>query len=192
MKRLLVPLLFAVCLSTSATASVAPSQDVATRILTKLRQLDLLNQILPVLLTKEQLAKLLPVIEKAREASKATERIELDELKKLEAKLDADIKDAKEKGLVTAKERTSEYTRVLAALRKVREIMVNDQLETVLKSVEETLDEGQIKAATNSIQNPGDKESKLTDRDKLRRWVGAVLLDPLSYDLLLDLKKKGG
>ncbi|MBS1713839.1 MAG: hypothetical protein JST30_05825 [Armatimonadetes bacterium] len=192
MRRLFVPLLFAVCLVSPALPSGPPEQDVASRILVKLRQLDLLNQILPVLLTKEQLGKLLPVIEKAREASKATERIELDELKKLEPKVDSDLKDAKEKGLVTAKEKTTEYLRVLAALRKVREIMVNEQLETVLKAVEETLDEGQIKAATNSIQNAGDKESKVTDRDKLRRWVGAVLLDPLAYDLLLELKKKGG
>jgi len=192
MKRLLLPLLLTLCLAAPAYSAEPPEQDVASRILVKLRQLDLWNQILPVLMTKEQLSKLLPVIEKAREASKATEKIELDELKKLEAKLDGDLKDAKEKGLVTAKEKTTEYQRVLLALSKVREIMVKEQIETVLKSVEETLDEGQIKAATNSIQVAGDKESKLTDRDKLRRWVGAVLLDPLAYDLLLDLKKKGG
>lgn len=179
-----------------AAFSLAPAafaQDDASRILGKIRHLDILNQILPVLMTTDQIKKILPSVEKARAAEKATEKDELTAMKAMEAKLDEALKDARTKGLVASKELTAEVTTLLGEFQKKRALMILTQNEAVLKTVEETLDEGQIKAAANSIKAPDDKENKLTDRDKLRRWVRGVLMDPMSYDILVEMSRgKGG
>lgn len=181
----------AACLVSFATASptVLPADD-ASRILNKMRQVDLLNQILPVLMTTEQLGKLLPAVEKARSAAIELEKKELERMKKFETKLDPAIKDAKEKGQVPSSELQDEIKAILKEFQQNRTIMVLEQNEAVLKAVEETLDAGQIKAATNSLSVPKGDTSKPSDRERLRRWVRAVLMDPLSYDLLVDLSKK--
>ena len=172
----------------SSTAAFA--QDEATKVLNKMRQVDLLNQILPVLMTQEQLQKLLPPVERSRKATRDLERDELAAMKKLESKLDAAIKEAKDKNQVPPAELQTEIFRLLSTFKKNRALMVLEQNEAVLKAVEENLDEGQIKAATNALSLPSSDGEKLTDRAKLGRWVRAVLMDPLAYDLLVDLSRK--
>lgn len=181
---LLLPV-FALTLLASTSVN---AQDDATKILNKMRRVDLLNQILPVLMTPEQLQKLLPPIEAARKAKNDIERSELTEMKKLEAELDAAIKEAKEKSQVPSSQLQTKIFTLLKILENNRKAMVNEQNEAVLKAVEENLDEGQIKAATNSLTLPDGQ--KLSDRAKLSHWVRAVLMDPLSYDLLVELSRK--
>lgn len=181
----------AACLTSVAMAKpTLTTADDASRILNKMRQVDLLNQILPVLMTSEQLVKLLPAVEKARSAAIEMEKKELDRMKKIEAKLDLAVKDAKEKGQVPPSELQDEIKAVLKEFQQNRTVMVLEQNEAVLKAVEETLDAGQIKAATNSLSVAKGDASKPSDRERLRRWVRAVLMDPQSYDLLVDLSKK--
>lgn len=168
----------------------ANAQDVASRVLMKMRQVDLLNQMLPVLMTKEQVQKLLGPVEKARNAEKAIEKDELEQLKKIESKLDAAIKEAKEKQQVPPGELQTEIFKTLKGFQLKRAEMVIEQNEAVLKAVEETLDEGQIKAASNALSVPEKEGEKMASRDKLRRWVRIVLMDPLSYDLLVELSRK--
>lgn len=182
----LLPLLAA----TWFLAPVARAEDDASRVLVKMRQLDLLNQMLPVLMTKEQVQKLLGPVEKARNAEKAIQKTELEQLKKIEAKLDAAIKDAKENQRIPPTELQTEVFKTLTGFQKARAEMIIEQNEAVLKAVEETLDEGQIKAASNALSLPTKDGETLTSRDKLRRWVRGVLMDPLSYDLLVELSRK--
>jgi len=171
-------------------APFANAQDDATKILGKMRQVDILNLILPVLMTPEQIQKLLLPIERARKAVKDIEKAELVEMKKIEGKLDLAIKEAKEKSLVPSSEVQKDIVKLLTTFSLVRSLMEAEQNEAVLKVVEESLDEGQIKSATNSLTFSGSGGVKLSDRAKLGRWVRAVLLDPVAYDLLIELSRK--
>lgn len=178
---------FAVALLTPVSAL---AQDEATKVLVKMRQIDLLNQILPVLMTSEQLQKLLGPVEKARKAERDIEKAELVELKKMNDKLDTALKEAKEKSQVPSTELQAEIFKMLKGFQAKRLEMTIEQNEAVLKAVEESLDEGQIKAASNALTLPTKEGEGMTSRDKLRRWVRAVLMDPLSYDLLVELSRK--
>lgn len=185
-----------VVLATLGLAALSPTvafaQDDGSKITAKMRQLDLLNQILPVLMTPQQINKILPAIEKSRQADKKQLAHELEEMKKIEPKLDAALKDAREKNLVPSKEFQLEVIALLKKLQKERAIMILEQNEAVMKAVEETLDDGQIKAAANAITIPDENNEKLQDRARLSRWVRAVLMDPQAYDLLVELSRKPG
>jgi hypothetical protein len=190
---------FFVCLGLAVAtvvclAQTQPAPVEADRILMKIRELDLLNQILPVLMKPEQIKKILPALEKAREAEKRIQKDEVAVLKKLEPTLDPALASAKDKGQVPTRETLNEMFGALRDLRTRRLVMVAEQSENVLKTVEETLDAGQIKAAANSLDpkigHEGMDVTKLSDRDKLRTWVRIVLMDPAAYGLLVDLSRK--
>ena len=187
------------CLLLSLTSPLALAQSQsstaeADRVLLKIRELDLLNQILPVLMRGDQIKKILPALEKAREAERRIQKDELSELKGIEATLDPALAAAKDKGQVPTRETLNVMFGALRDMRTKRLLMVAEQSENVLKAVEETLDEGQIKAAANSLDprigHEGMDVSKLSDRDKLRTWVRIVLMDPTAYGLLVELSRK--
>lgn len=167
----------------------AKADDEAGRILLKVRQLDLLNQMLPVLMTPEQIQKILPSLEKARSADTTNQKAELEAMKKLEAKIDGGIKDAKEKKLVPSKELVADVIKMMAGFQKQRALMILRQSEAVVQVVSATLDQGQIKAAANALPYLDDPENKLTDEMKLGRWVRSVLMDPVAYDILVEMSK---
>lgn len=183
---------FLMSVSVLSAPRVAVAQDDATKIMVKMRQLDILNQILPVLMTPQQINKILPAIERSRAAEKKLQASELDQLKKMESKIDPALKDAREKNLVPSKELQTEVILLLKKLSKDRALMILEQNEAVVKAVEETLDEGQIKAAANAITIPDAEVGKLQDRARLSRWVRAVLMDPIAYDILVELSRKSG
>jgi len=156
---LLLPVLAAVL----TVAPIARADDEAGRILVKVRQLDLLNQIVPVLMTADQIKKLLPAIEKSRAAEQVIQKDELAAMKKLEARVDSAIKEAKEKSLVPSREFQAEVIATFQLFTKNRAAMISEQNDLVLKAVEESLDQGQIKAEpTRSLSLQPTQRSRLT------------------------------
>ncbi len=160
-------------------------------ILGKMRTMELTNQILPLLLTKEQLRDLLPPIEKARLAVKQAQAEEFGVLKTYEAKLDAAIKDALEKGQIPGRAMLIEMNRVLTALSMKRRAIADENVATVLAAVDKVMNVGQRKAAANSLDpklfDPTLKVEEMKETDKVRFFVGEILLDPLAYDILVKL-----
>ena len=160
-------------------------------ILGKMRTMELTNQILPLLLTKEQLRDLLPPIEKARLAVKQAQAEEFGVQKTYEAKLDAAIKDALEKGQIPGRAMLIEMNRVLTALSMKRRAIADENVATVLAAVDKVMNVGQRKAAANSLDpklfDPTLKVEEMKETDKVRFFVGEILLDPLAYDILVKL-----
>lgn len=159
----------------------------------KIKKMDLINQLLPVLLTPEQLKKILPVVEKARKAETDQLVREADLLKKLEPSLDKAISEATKTKKTVPIETMTKASSTLKAIRVSRNVMVDQQITATLSVVKSTLDEGQKKAAANSLPVgnfwPGKKSEEVSQDEKLRAWVKYVLLDPGSYDLLLALSR---
>lgn len=172
----------------------SPAQQKADQVLVKARKVDLLNQILPALMTKDQIGKLLPVIEKARQAVREVEEKERSELGALEPKLDAAIREALEKNLVPSRDVLNNAYATFQMMQMRRQSIVSQNVEAVLKVIEDTWNAGQRKAAAQALKpeafDPTLDSSKMTDEQKLRFYVRVILLDPLAYDLLIKLREK--
>lgn len=175
------------------TPAYAGQNQRAAQIGDKIRQVDLLNQILPVLMTKEQIRKILPSVDRARQAEKDLAAKELQMMKSKEAAIDAAIKEGKTGKMVPSAALLKDLSNMYVAFTAARKIMTAQSLEMVRKAMRANLNSGQIKAAANALNpklfNPEADVSKMTEDQKLDMWIQLVMLDPLAYDLLLDLSK---
>ncbi len=163
------------------------------QILIKMRKLDLMNQMLPLLLTKDQMRKILPAVEKGRQAVREQEKLEFDYLRKLEPKVDEALKEAEDKGKVPTRELLKEAITTFTMFGLKRRAVADDNADLVLKAFNSTLDAGQRKVAMNlldpSASQPGIDVKSMKDDDKVRFYVKFVILDPLAYDILLQMSK---
>lgn len=170
----------------------ARAQDngaVADAIFNRGVQLQLLNQIMPLLMTKEQWRKVLPSVEEAREAVRRTEKLEVDELKKLQTRMDESYKNALEKGELPKKELLIEFQLKLSDFSKTRRIISDINTTKVLEAFTATANEGQKKTAIGSI-TPADygyKPDELKDDARLKLFVSEIMLNPLAYDIMRKL-----
>lgn len=188
MKKLLI------CLPLLMVAASAPAQlsrersEASNAVLIKAAQLDLLNHLLPLLFTKEQWRKVLPAVEKAREVVKNTERNEADELAKMEKKLTDAYNAAVEKGEMPKPELLNEFHTKLRAFDNTRRAMAETNIFNVTEAFNSTANAGQKKTAMNSL-NPKvfGKVEEMKDEDKIRLFVGEVMLHPLAYEIMRKL-----
>lgn len=192
------PILFLILLSLAAFSS-AQSIPTETRIrrsseiLGKLRQIEILNQILPVVMTKEQIRQLLPTLEEVRATVKKTEELEYEEIAKLEARVDTALKEAYEIGKVPTQELFTDYLKTFARLSKARQLIADVNSGKVLAKLKEILNEGQLKLAENALtiplSDPSQDPTKLDAEKKQLYFVKQILLDPMTYDILIKLSK---
>lgn len=170
------------------------SSKQADEILKRVHKLDMLNQVLPVLMTKDQLQKILPVIEKARAKVKATEKSEFEALSKLNPKIDSALKEAFEKKKVPGREVLGEVAGLFKTFELRRIVIGNENTDSVIKVLKETLNEGQLASMRNALEpglyDPGLDPKKMTDDEKLKFYVQGILLDPAMYEILTELYKK--
>lgn len=154
-------------------------------------KLDLYNQILPILFTKEQLRAILPSIERARQTVRETEKLEFEELKKLEKELDAALKDAESNQKIPPPELMTKVSNTLKKLSTARMLIVQMNTQAVYDAFMKATNAGQQKAAANSLNMalimPGTKPEDLKDEDKIRIYVREILLHPMGYDILRKL-----
>lgn len=174
--------------------SVMAFGQAADRINNKIRRVYLLNQILPVLMTPAQIKKILPTVESARNAEKFQLEHELDVMKKYEAKIDTAIQNGLKKKMLTTGELKDELRLMLDTLGAERAKMIRVQSDKVREIMEQVLDKGQLKAATNSFDvrwfDPSADPAKYTDEQKLRLFIRMVILDPEAYPLLVEMSKE--
>jgi hypothetical protein len=193
---------FLICISLLiALAAAAVAQPISTErgkksdeIFLKLRKIDLLNQILPMLLTKDQINKLLPAIEQARAKMKLVLTSEDEELAKLQSRVDETYEKAIEKGEYPPKDFLTAVSNKTREMGQKRQFALIEMVEAVTKVVESTLNEGQRKAMINSFTpafiDPSKKPDELSDSTKMRFFVERVLLDPLTRELLIEIADK--
>lgn len=164
----------------------------STAVLDKMRQIDLLNHILPLALQKEQIRKILPVIEKARRDVRQWTDEEAKFLQQNAAKVDKAVKDAVDKGDVPNKELIKELNAMVRMFAMKRAAIAADNTQMVMEVMKTTLNAGQMKVAANALDfklyNPNIKPEEIKEEDRLRLYVQEVLLDPLAYDLLVRMQ----
>lgn len=163
-------------------------------ILAKIHKMDMVNQILPVLMTTTQVKAVLGPIEVARQAERSVMSKEAAELRKIESKIDIALKDAVEKRKVVPQDTMKDVAIVTKALGIGRTALAAEHVDKVTKVVEATLDAGQRKAAANSLNVgvyfPGKTIADVPESTRLRTWVKYVLMDYQSYDILVALSRR--
>lgn len=192
-KLILLPMLLLA--AGSCLAQTQSDLDRAKRsdqIADKVYQLDLLNQILPLLLTRDQLMKLLPPVEKARQKVREQQKFEFEKLTAIESKVDAEIKRGVEKGEVPSRAILGELNGTIFAFRALRSSIAEDNTDTILAVFKTVLNAGQLKAAMNALASEelGVDKTKLKDEEKLRLYVKEVFLHPLTYEVLKKLSMR--
>lgn len=185
-------LLFVGLLSSLSFAQADPWSK-SEEVLAKVDQLNLLNQINPLVLTKEQVRKLLPPIEKARQKVRDIKKAEAEEMKKLEVKVDAALAAGIDKGSVPSPDLMKEINATFQAMRVRRDLIAQENAENVYAVFRTTLNAGQLKAAANSLNpklfNPNFKPEEMKDEDRHLLFVREIMLHPGTYDLLVKLSK---
>lgn len=197
MKHLLLSIGLCLCLAASACAQITtPKGSRSDTINLKIREVDLLLKLLPLILTKDQLnSKILPTIEKNRDILRKELAYEDDELAKLESDLDTALTNAYSKGAYPARTTSQEVADKTSRLGLQRQIIVGAMTDNMIDALNACLNTGQKKALLGSFDlkfmatELGVKVETLTDDTKMRFFVQNVFLDPIAYDILLKLAK---
>ncbi len=193
-KQFLVVLLLAIsCLSFGQTKN---DKDIRSdEVFGKIREIDLLFNILPVLLTKDQINKILPALEQARAAVRKTRDIEYDEFMKAEPAIDKSIEAATAKNVLPSRQDRANWSGLIASLDKLRQFAVLQEIAIVTPVLEQSLSKTQLKVMANMVDprvfDPKAKPDEMTQDQKLTLYVREILLDPRTYDLLVKMAKAG-
>ena len=179
----------------SAQAINTEKGKVSDETMVQIHKIDLLNQLLPLILTRAQINdKLLPAIEKSRGKWKELLTEEDNILGKLGPKVDETVTNAIDKQVYPPREFLTEIrekTRSMQLKRTILQIQLVADLDVVVK---ETLTTGQMKALLGSFDSrfidPTKKPEELSEDTKRQFFIRNVLLDPLARELLIELEKK--
>lgn len=192
-----VRLIFALLLSITAAfgfSQTTPSGAKSDEINIKLRQIDVLIQIVPLALTKTQIDKILPVLEQLRAEEKKIRADEDKLLAEKETSTNKVLTEAIEKGVYPPRPYQLEISKLTSAIGLRRTVFANECADKITEALKTSLNAGQMKAMINSLEpsalnaaNP--KAKDMTDDQKLRFFVRAVWLDPFSYDVLVKMRK---
>lgn len=160
---------------------------------TKMRQVDMLSQILPAVLTTDQLKKILPVLEKCRKVVRDTEAKEVTVMTALEAMLDRSIKAGVDKKQMPKGDVKAKITTTVRLLASIRESVTADNVSKLYEVLKVELNAGQLRSVANAFPaksiDPKLDSKNWTQEKKVKFWIRVVLLDPASYPLLVKLSR---
>jgi hypothetical protein len=183
-----------VWLAIGITGQLTPDKAAKSlELLTKSRQLDLLNHMVPLIMTKEQINRILVPVEKARASVERIKLMEANDLIKYESK----INDAVTKGInrdqVPAKALLVELNKLYTGFTIRRNVAAGENADLVYEVLQKELNAGQLKAAANSLDikayDPNIDPAKLTEEAKIKFFIKDIFLDPACYDLLVKMSK---
>jgi len=193
MKQLLLSLGLAFALVGGAAAQATPKGSKSDQTVVKIRQVDVMVQLIPLTLKKAQIDKLLPSIEKARAKELQIRKMEDDDLEKLDARLDDALKNGLEKQAYPPRELQVDVSKLTRAMAIRRQVALAEMIEEVYNATNTILDEGQRTVMEKSLNigalDPSLKDKELTREQKIKFFIRQILLDSYAYDMLLKLQK---
>ena len=181
--------LFAVSLAQPVDPQMAKE---STDIATNMRKIELLNELLPLALQRNQIQQILPVLERIRsnqqKALVKEHQLLLDYQKSSAAAVDAGIK---------GKLPDPSYVRDILAFYKAidiaRQVAAGENIDKLYPVLTKILDKGQQKVMANTLTvqffEPDITAAEATDEQKIRIFCREIFLDPLTYDLLIAMAK---
>jgi hypothetical protein len=188
-----------IALLAALTTGIVAAQDSekarrSAEVQVKMRQVDLLLNIMPLAMKKAQYKELLTQLERVRAAQVTILTREDEEIVKLDKVLTDALAAAREKGVYPTRELLAECKKVTRGLALNRLIARDQLVDAYYETVAKTLDKGQQKIMANSLDwkaiDPGAKLDEKPEEDKVRFFIRVVFFDPLSYDLMKELERK--
>ena len=92
-----------------------------------------------------------------------------------------------------SKETLDKIAEFYGSAQVIRQAYIADNVDQVYTVMAATLNKGQLKAAANSLTlafyEPNVKPEDATEEFRIRVFVREVMLDPVTYDLLLLMSK---
>jgi len=175
--------------ATQPASQPDPKQDINYQI----AKLDALNHVLPLLLTKDQANKILTALEKVREKERQVRKMEDDQLKPFRERIAKAVEDGEKKKLVPDRQLLADLAKLLGAFDRVRAATAEDNVSMIEETLKSTLNAGQLKTLAKSLDPrffaPDLKIEEITDSERIRIFIRAILLQPATYDLLVELAK---
>ena len=164
----------------------------STDILTNMRKVELLNQILPLALQQNQIQQILPVLERIRAKQEKLLEQEHKDLIEFQKSSEAAVTDG-----LKGKMPDQNYVRTIEAFYKAndirRQVANGENIDLLLPVLQKYLDKGQLKVMANSLTlqffEPDITPAQATDEQKERVFCREILLDPVAYDILVAMSK---
>lgn len=176
-----------------SSGAVTPKGSKSDQSIIKIRQLDMIIQILPLNIRKEQYDPLFRSLERSRAKEKQIRALEDDDLEKIDPKLSDAVKNALDKGSYPPHDLLVDAMKLMKAFGIRRQIATEEMVDDLYKTLKTTFDAGQMKVMANSLDavqlDPSIKKDSLTDEAKQRFFIKRIFLDETTYDLLLKLQK---
>ncbi len=181
-------------------AAFATAQDIdpamakqSTEILAKMRKVELLNQILPLVLSRDQIQQILPAIERVRARLRELTIKEHNALIQFDKSSERMI-DAGMKGQMPDQANVRNIEVFYEAVDINRQALMGENLDNVMAVLTKVLNKGQLKVMANSLtlkffEPDATSDEEKDDTVKERVFVREILLDPLTYDLLVQMTK---
>lgn len=174
--------------------SAASQSGRGEEIMRKVGQLDALIQIVPLALSKDQISPILSAIERAHQKQRDVAALDAKDLEKVEAKVSKMVDEGINKGIYPPREAQKEIAAIIYAEGIRRNLLYDDMVDTVFKVCKTTLNQGQLKVMEKSIDptrfEPPTKGVEMDADAKIKYYVRRVLLDPPSYDVLIQMSKR--
>jgi hypothetical protein len=193
--RLVLCLALAGCLAAIVPAQgpiTTPNGAKSDATMMKLRQIDMLVQLLPLAIRKDQYAPLLAAIEKARANERAIRISEDAELAKLDTEVTDAVNDGITKGAYPPKDLQMRAAKLLQVMSIRRHVAFGEMMEGLTGTIDAVFDDGQKTVMEKSLDpyamDPSIKKDSLDRKGKIRFFIQQVFLDPLTYDLLIKLE----
>ena len=143
----LIWILLAALVSGQTPALDKDRQARSDDIIVKTDQLNLMNQLLPLVMTKEQVRAILPAIEKARQKVKDITRVEYEDLKRIEPKIDAALKSGYDKAAVPDPDLLKEIAGTLAQQVRSFDVMARYGDDAFMMVLPQTGRDGAVEVA---------------------------------------------
>jgi hypothetical protein len=184
----------------ASLAAVAPAQTLSPdaarsdAILRKIAKMDVLIQVVPLLLTPEQLPPLLAAIEKVHQKQKELITQEAKDLAGIDSKVSKVVDEGINKGIYPPRESQLEVATFMRASGLRRSMFYVEMTNLVFDVCKTTLNAGQLKTMEKSLKpellEPSIKVDSMDADAKIKFFVRKVLLDPAAYDVLVEMSKK--
>jgi hypothetical protein len=189
---LVLSLLFGLFVISTAQPVDPEMAKESTDILTNMRKVELLDQLLPLALQPSQIQQILPVLERIRDKQRKLIAQEHKDLLDFEKTAQAAV-DAGLKGKLPSED----YVRSIQVFYKAndirRQVATGENLDMLMPVITKVLDKGQQKVMSNSLTlqffEPDITPAEATDDQKMRVFCREIILDPLGYDVLVAMSK---
>lgn len=190
------PLLSLLLLTLLATVAPAQNPDAARSdaVLKKVAKLDVLIQVVPLLLTKEQFPPILEAIEKVHQKQKELFAQEAKDIAAIDAEVSKAVDDGQKKNIYPPHDLQAKVAGVMRASGIRRSLFYIEMTDIVFDACKKTLNAGQLKTMEKSLKpellDPSLKVDQMDADAKIKFFIKKVILDPNAYDVLIEMSKR--